>query len=139
LPAVRLVETEDNLCAQGGYVLSGGHTTRQATILATGSEVSLALDAQAQLKEAGISAAVVSMPCCELFDEQDEAYRTQVLGSAPRVAVEAASTFGWERYVGSNGVTIGMTTFGASAPASKLYEHFGITANAVADAVKTCL
>ena len=139
LPAVRLVETEDNLCAQGGYVLSEGHTTRQATILATGSEVSLALDAQAQLKEAGISAAVVSMPCCELFDEQDEAYRTQVLGSAPRVAVEAASTFGWERYVGSNGVTIGMTTFGASAPASKLYEHFGITANAVADAVKTCL
>lgn len=139
LPAVRLVETEDNLCAQGGYVLSEGHTTCQATILATGSEVSLALDAQAQLKEAGISAAVVSMPCCELFDEQDEAYRTQVLGSAPRVAVEAASTFGWERYVGSNGVTIGMTTFGASAPASKLYEHFGITANAVADAVKTCL
>ena len=139
LPAVRLVETEDNLCGQGGYVLSKGHTKRQATILATGSEVSLALDAQTQLKEAGISAAVVSMPCCELFDEQDEAYRTQVLGSAPRVAVEAASTFGWERYVGSNGVTIGMTTFGASAPASKLYEHFGITANAVADAVKTCL
>jgi transketolase len=139
LPAVRLTDTADNLCARGGYVLSDCDEKRQATILATGSEVSIALDAQSNLKEAGISAAVVSLPCWELFDEQDDTYRSSVLGDTPRVAVEAASTFGWERYVGTDGAVIGMTSFGASAPAGDLYTHFGITAAAVADAVKARL
>ena len=79
------------------------------------------------------------MPCCDLFDEQDEAYRTSVLGSAPRVAVEAGVTFGWERYVGDGGAVIGMSSFGASAPAGELYAHFGITSDAVVDAIKVRL
>jgi len=136
LLAVRLSDSSDNLCSKGAYVLSEAHRERQATILATGSEVSLALEAQAILQDAGIAVAVVSMPCCELFDEQDESYRQSVLGSAPRVAVEAGITLGWERYVGDNGAIIGMNSFGASAPAGELYKHFGITSDAVVGAVK---
>ena len=139
LPAVRLDDVSDNLCARGGYVLSDSDGDRQATILATGSEVSMALEAQSQLHASGVSVAVASLPCWELFDEQDEAYRTSVLGDKPRVAVEAAATFGWERYVGLNGTVVGMTSFGASAPASDLFSHFGITADAVIDAVKASL
>lgn len=139
LPAVRLSETSDNLCAKGGYVLSEADGERQATLLASGSEISLALEAQATLKADGVAAAVISMPCCDLFDEQDEAYRKSVLGSAPRVAVEAGITYGWERYVGDSGAIIGMTSFGASAPAGELYKHFGITSDAVVDAVKARL
>ena len=139
LPAVRLTESKDNLCAKGGYVLSEADGPRQATIIATGSEIALALEAQAKLKTDGIAVTVVSMPCCDLFDEQDEAYRTSVLGSAPRVAVEAGVTFGWERYVGDGGAVIGMSSFGASAPAGELYAHFGITSDAVVDAIKVRL
>lgn len=136
LPALRLTDTGDNLCAKGGYVLSEADGARQATLLATGSEVSLALEAQAALKADGIAVAVVSMPCCELFDEQDDAYRQSVLGKGPRVAVEAGITYGWERYVGDTGAMIGMKGFGASAPAGELYKHFGITSDAVVNAVK---
>ena len=139
LPAVRLTESKDNLCAKGGYVLSEADGPRKATIIATGSEIALALEAQAKLKTDGIAVTVVSMPCCDLFDEQDEAYRTSVLGSAPRVAVEAGVTFGWERYVGDGGAVIGMSSFGASAPAGELYAHFGITSDAVVDAIKVRL
>ncbi|MBT5241547.1 MAG: transketolase [Rhodospirillaceae bacterium] len=136
LPTVRLTDTAENLCAKGGYVLSETDGPRQATILATGSEVSLALEAQETLKSEGISAAVVSMPCCDLFDEQGDAHRASVLGTAPRVAVEAGICYGWERYVGDNGHIVGMSSFGASAPASDLYTHFGITSDAVVSAVK---
>lgn len=139
LPALRLTDTGDNLCAKGGYVLSEADGERQATLLATGSEVSLALEAQAALKADGVAVAVVSMPCCELFDEQDDAYRQTVLGNGPRVAVEAGITFGWERYVGDSGAIVGMTSFGASAPAGELYKHFGITSDAVVNAVKARL
>lgn len=140
LPTVRTTASADNLTAKGAYVLAeaakdvnGGK--RQVTILATGSEVSLALDAQKLLADKGVAAAVVSMPCWELFDKQSKEYRSKVLGEGcVRVAVEALSTFGWERYVGLDGAVIGMTGFGASAPADKLYAHFGITAQAVADA-----
>lgn len=139
LPTARLTDTDDNLCAKGGYVLSDADGDRQGTIIATGSEVSLALEAQNALKEQGVSVAVVSMPCCDLFDEQDEAYRASVLGTAPRVAVEAGITYGWERYVGDDGHIVGMSSFGASAPAPELYEHFGITSAAVVDAIKARL
>ena len=135
LPTVRTTHTEENLSAKGAYVLAEAEGERQATILATGSEVSLALEAQKMLKDKGVAAAVVSMPSWELFDKQDAAYKAAVLGSGVRVAVEALSTFGWERYVGDKGAVIGMTGFGASAPAEKLYPHFGITAQAVVDAV----
>ena len=116
------------LAACGAYVLEGMDQKRDVTLIATGSEVMLAVEARAQLKAAGITAAVVSMPCWELFEEQDEDYKAFVLGSAPRIAIEAGIRQGWERYIGDKGVFIGMNGFGASAPAEKLYEHFGITA-----------
>ena len=108
---------------------------RKATIIATGSEVALAVEAQKILREKEIEVAVVSMPCTELFDKQPNDYKEQVLGNCPRVAVEAAAKFGWERYTGLNGAIIGMDGFGASGPASELYPHFGITAEKVAEAV----
>jgi len=138
VPTVRGAEKE-NMCAKGAYVLAEAEGKRQVTLLATGSEVSLALKAQEELKAAGISAAVVSMPCWELFERQDEAYRLSVLGSAPRVAVEAGVRMGWERYLGERGVFIGMDGFGASAPAEKLYKHFGITSEAVVKAAKASI
>lgn len=135
LPTLRTTHTADNLTAKGGYVLAEAEGKRQVTLIATGSEVSLAMDARKLLADKGVAAAVVSLPCWELFDRQSKEYRASVLGEGTvRVAVEALGTFGWERYVGLDGAVVGMTGFGASAPADKLYQHFGITAQAVADA-----
>jgi transketolase len=133
LPAIR-ADAGENRSARGGYVLAEAEGARQATLIATGSEVSIAMKARDLLKAKGVAAAVVSMPCWELFDRQDAAYRAAVLGTARRVAVEAAGGFGWERYLGADGAFVGMTGFGASAPGEKLYAHFGITAEAVAEA-----
>ncbi|MDA0238681.1 MAG: transketolase [Proteobacteria bacterium] len=131
-------EAAENSSARGAYVLAeadGG--ARQVTLLATGSEVSMAMAARDDLQAGGVPTAVVSMPCWELFDAQDAAYRQQVLGPGTiRVAVEAAVDFGWHRYLGENGAFVGMKGFGASAPANELYEHFGITAQAVAAAAR---
>ena len=138
LPLLR-TSAEVNLSAKGGYVIAGEDKKRQATIIATGSEVSLAVEAMNKLAEEGIKVAVVSMPCTELFDAQPIDYQEQVLGKAPRIAVEAASKFGWEKYVGLEGDIIGMDGFGASGPAEELYKYFGITVEEVADAVKNCL
>jgi transketolase len=113
--------------------------TRDVTLLATGSEVGIAMEARASLAKDGIEAAVVSMPCWELFADQPVAYREAVLGSAPRVAVEAAIGFGWERWLGERGAFVGMRGFGASAPAARLYQHFGITAAHVAAAAHKLL
>ncbi|MCW3477901.1 transketolase [Limobrevibacterium gyesilva] len=135
LPALRS-DAGENRCARGGYVLAEADGPRQATLIATGSEVAIAMAAREALAADGIKAAVVSLPCWELFALQDEAYRAEVLGGAPRVGVEAASGFGWERWLGPDGVFIGMTGFGASAPFEDLYKHFGITPDAVAAAVK---
>jgi len=131
--------TDRNLCARGAYVLAEGPHARQVTLLATGSEVSVVLTARELLARDGIVAAVVSMPCWELFEPQPQAYRDAVLGSAPRVAVEAAVQFGWERWLGSRGAFIGMTGFGASAPGEALYPHFGITPEKVAPAARSLL
>jgi len=138
LPLLRTT-AEVNLSAKGGYVIAGEDKKRQATIIATGSEVSLAVEAMNKLAEEGIKVAVVSMPSTELFDAQPIDYQEQVLGKAPRIAVEAASKFGWEKYVGLEGDIIGMDGFGASGPAEELYKYFGITVEEVADAVKNCL
>jgi transketolase len=137
VPNLRTVHTQENLCAKGAYVLAqAAGKPRDVTLLATGSEVGVAMEARALLAEDGIEAAVVSMPCWELFAAQPAAYRQAVLGSAPRVAVEAAVKLGWERWLGDNGAFVGMHGFGASAPATKLYEHFGITPAAVAAAAR---
>jgi transketolase len=140
LPALRTIHTKENLCAAGAYVLSEPTGPRRVTLLATGSEVSLAVEAQARLAGEGIEAAVVSMPCWALFERQPAAYREQVLGAGTvRVAVEAAAEFGWERWLGSEGGFVGMKSFGASGPAGDLFKHFGITPDAVVAAVKARL
>lgn len=138
LPTLRK-NIAENLSAKGGYIISPEHKTRQATIIATGSEVSLAVEAQKSLWQEGIDVAVVSMPCTELFDEQPVEYQEKVLGKAPRIAVEAASKFGWEKYVGLDGDIIGMDGFGASGKAEELYDYFGINLKEVTDSVKNLI
>jgi transketolase len=137
VPAVRLSDAGENLVAKGGYELIAAEGEAQATLLASGSEIGIAVQARNLLQSAGIPTRVVSMPCWELFEEQDDAYQQSVLQpNTVRVAVEAAISMGWERYTGDNGGFVGMTGFGASAPAKDLYNHFGITAEAVVDAVR---
>jgi transketolase len=135
VPALRS-DIGENRCARGGYVLAEAEGARQVTLIATGSEVSIALAAREALAGEGVAAAVVSLPCWDLFSAQDEAYRAEVLGGVPRIGIEAASGFGWERWLGEGGMFIGMTGFGASAPQEELYRHFGITPEAVMAAVR---
>jgi transketolase len=139
LPHLRADAAVANHCARGGYVIRPAKNARKATLIATGSEVSLAVEAREALEAQGIGTAVVSLPCWELFDEQPESYRREVLGDGLRIAIEAAGGFGWERYIGANGAFVGMQGFGASAPAPELYKHFGITAAAIVERVKASL
>ena len=127
LPTVRTERTNENLTQKGGYILRNIRGARDITVMATGSEVAIALDAADVLKDQGYNVAVVSMPCWELFDHQSDQYRQSVLGSAPRIAIEALIGFGWDRYLRTQDVFIGMHDFGASGPAPELYQHFGIT------------
>ena len=129
-PTLRQEKSHDNLTMKGGYVLREASGKRDITIMATGTELALAMEAADTLKEKyALHAAVVSMPCWELFDQQDDAYKASVLGDAPRLAIEAAVRFGWDRYLGDNGDFVGMPGFGESAPAHALYDHFKITAD----------
>ncbi|MBP2303743.1 transketolase [Azospirillum melinis] len=139
VPTLRTEHTADNLSARGAYVLAEAEGERKATILATGSEVSLAVEARKALQAQGIGTAVVSMPSWELFERQDDAYKASVLGTGVRVGVEAAIRLGWDRWLGDKGAFVGMAGFGESAPYQELYKHFGITAEAVVDAVKARL
>lgn len=124
--------------ARGGYVLAGGEGTPQVILMATGSEVSIAYEAYQKLIAEGIKARLVSLPCWELFEKQDAAYRESVLPAAvkARVSLEAGVTLGWTRYVGSEGVAIGVDKFGASAPYQRVYQEYGLTADAVAEAAR---
>lgn len=135
LPFLRQ-SADENLTAKGAYIISPAQDKPMATIIATGSEVSLAIDAQKALLERGVDVNVVSMPSWDLFEAQDEAYRNRVLGTAPRIAIEAASPFGWERYAN---LTIGLNGFGASGPANKVYEKAGLTIQNVVEKVIDCL
>jgi len=146
LPTVRTEHKVKNLTAQGAYVLRDAEGKRQAILMATGSEVEIALAARDILQSEGIGTRVVSMPCWELFEAQDEAYRRRVLPAGPvRVAVEAALRFGWDRWLfGERGKReksgfVGMHGFGASAPIDDLYREFGITPEAVAQKVRDLL
>ncbi len=137
VPTLRTAHVEENLSSKGAYVIADSGGERKVTILATGSEVSIAVEAKAALESEGIGTAVVSMPSWELFDAQPQSYRDKVLGvGTVRIAIEAATSFGWERYLGETDIFIGMKGFGASAPAPDLYKHFGITADAVVKAAK---
>jgi transketolase len=133
LPTFR-TDVSENLTARGAYLARKPEARRDITLLATGSEVEIAMVAADLLANRGVDAAVVSMPCWELFEQQSEEYRRAVLGKAPRVAIEAAARLGWDRWIGERGHFIGMESFGASAPAPELYAQFGITAEAVVNA-----
>jgi transketolase len=146
VPTVRTEHKTKNLTAQGAYVLAEAEGKRQVILMATGSEVSVALAAREALQAEGIGTRVVSMPCWEIFAQQDEAYRKRVLPGGPvRVAVEAAVRLGWDQWLlGERGREakagfVGMSDFGASAPAGDLFRHFGITAEAVSEKAKSLL
>jgi transketolase len=146
LPAFRTKHTNKNLVSQGAYVVADADAKRQVILMATGSEVSLALDAKKMLEAEGIGTRVVSMPCWEKFAEQDEAYRKKVLpGGSVRIGIEAAVRFGWDQWLcGERGKRekagfVGMDGFGGSAPAPELFEHFGITAENVVKTAKSLL
>ena len=136
LPTLRLTADGVNRSAKGAYVLREARGRRAASLLATGSEVHLAVAAAEALAAEGIDVAVVSMPSWELFERQSRAYRDEVLGDAPRIGVEAGLRFGWDRWIGPDGVFVGMAGFGESAPAADLFPHFGITTEAVIAAAR---
>jgi transketolase len=139
VPLLRREDGGENRAARGAYVLAEADGERQVTLLASGSEVSVAMAAREHLAKTGIRAAVVSMPCWELFAAEPADFRERVLGQAPKVAVEAAVGFGWERWIGRHGAFVGMHGYGASAPGEALFPHFGITPEAVAEAACSLL
>ncbi len=136
LPGFRSDARGKNRVARGAYLIAAPEGSRDVTLIATGSEVAIAFEAARILAAEHIRAAVVSAPCFALFAEQPDDYRAHVLGSAPRVGVEAAVAGDWARWIGASGEFVGMTGFGASAPAATLYREFNITAEAVADAAR---
>ncbi|HEV2747458.1 MAG TPA: transketolase C-terminal domain-containing protein, partial [Allosphingosinicella sp.] len=139
VPQLRLERT-DSLSARGAYRLRSAEADRRVVLIATGSEVQTAVTTADALEAQGIGADVVSMPCWSLFDGQDETYRADILPEGPlRVSIEAGSTLGWERYVGFEGLSIGLDRFGASAPAEDLFNHFGFTAQAIVPKILTAL
>ncbi len=135
LPQLRNRLDADNICARGAYEIAGPDGNADVSIFATGSEVAIAVDGAKLLAERGVAARVVSVPCFELFAEQKEDYRRAIIGNAKvKIGVEAAVRQGWDAIIGSDGIFVGMTSFGASAPYKELYKKFGITAEAIANA-----
>ena len=140
LPNVRPTYTDENLSAGGAYELAAAEGEAQVSIFATGSEVAIAMEARNLLKAEGIAARVVSVPCMDIFYDRPETERAAVIGNAPvKVAVEAAIRQGWDAIIGTDGVFVGMHSFGESGPYKKVYEHFGITAKAVAERARVAL
>ncbi|MDD7911904.1 transketolase [Pseudovibrio exalbescens] len=137
LPSVRKEYEAKNLCAKGAYVLKDSDDAAQVTLFATGSEIEIALEASDKLAAKGITSRVISVPSFELFEEQSDAYKADIIGDSPiKIAVEAGIRQGWDRFIGPDGGFVGMTGFGASAPYKELYEHFGITADGVVGEVE---
>jgi transketolase len=135
VPSLRR-DHKENLSAHGGYILAPAGQSRQVTLIASGSEVEIAMQAQKLLQERDIAAAVVSMPCWELFEQQAQHYRDEVLGPGTlHVAIEAGLPFGWERWIEPGGSFVGMRGFGASAPVADLYRTFNINAETVVETV----
>jgi transketolase len=133
-------ERADNLCARGAYRLRSAKAARQVVLIATGSEVELAVSVADRLEGEGIGADVVSMPCWSLFDAQGQDYRDEILPKETlRISIEAGVTLGWERYVGPRGLAIGLDRFGASAPAEDLFQRFGFTAEAIVPQIDAAL
>ncbi len=140
LPALRTEYDAKNRCACGAYELSSASDNAVVSLFASGSEVEIAIEAQAALEEQGIATRVVSVPCVELFEAQSQRYQSNMIGDAAvKIAIEAGVRQGWDRFIGNEGTFIGMNSFGGSAPAKDLYAHFGITAEAVVKAAKAKL
>lgn len=140
LPQLRLTDAGENLSARGAYRIKAAEAVRKVVILASGSEVALAVDCAAALEAQGVGVDVVSMVSTELFDEQPADYRADILPhDALMVSIEAASTFGWQRYTGTNGLNIGLDRFGASAPAGDLFAKFGFTVEAIVPKIQNKL
>jgi len=139
LAQVRTDYEADNLCSRGAYEVSAASSDAAVTLLATGSEVAIALDAQKTLEADGIATKVVSVPSFELFAQQDDDYRAGILGNGVRIGIEAGVRQGWESLIGDKGGFVGMDSFGASAPINDLYNHFGITAERVIEEAKARL
>ena len=146
LPTVRFKHTRTNLVSKGAYILKESRNKRAVLLLASGSELSIALEAREKLESKGIGTRVISMPCWELFEQQELAYRKRVLPSGPvRVGIEAGVSMGWEKWLyGERGNSkksgfIGMSNFGASGPAGELYKKFQITSTAILNTVEALL
>ncbi len=140
LPTLRTEHEDANLCAKGAYEIAGSDDDALVSIFASGSEVAIALEAKAALDGAGVPSRVVSVPCFEEFANRSAEYQTGMIGTSPvRIAVEAAIRMGWDRFIDADGIFIGMDGFGASAPYKDLYEHFGITADAIVAAARARL
>ena len=140
LPAVRTEFREDNLCRYGAYELAPANGKAAVTIFATGSEVEIAVSARNVLQERGHPTRVVSVPCFELFEQQSAEYQTATIGNAPvKIAIEAGVREGWDRFIGTDGLFVGMHGFGASGTIEQLYPHFGITAEAAVQAAEARL
>lgn len=137
LPQIRQKFVEENLSSKGAYIIEQAKGKRAVTLFASGSEVSIALEARQKLQNKGIGVTVVSTPCWELFEQQSVEYRNDVLGQGTiRVAIEAGSPFGWERFVGLDGGVVGIESFGASAPANDLFQHFKVNADQVCEEIE---
>jgi len=140
IPFVTEKLTNKNMSSLGGYELKKTNSNPEITLIASGSEVEIAIDALNKLKEANINSKVVSMPCQELFDKQPKEYREKVIEkNSKKISIEASSIFGWEKYVGSNGASLGLKTFGKSAPYKSIYEDFNLTSDSVVMIAKKML
>jgi len=140
IPFVTETLTKKNMCSMGGYELKKTNSNPEITIIASGSEVQIAIDALNKLKAININSKVVSMPCQELFDKQSKEYKEEVIEkNSLKISIEASSIFGWEKYVGLEGVSLGMKSFGKSAPSKTLYEDFNLTSDSVVKLAKKML
>jgi len=135
LPAIRDEKSSENLTKKGGYILKNANGKRDVTLIASGSEVEIAIKTSELLLEANINAAVISLPCWELFENQSEEYKSKVLGNVLKVGIEAGSEMGWHKYIGSEGIFVGINTFGASAPANELFKHFGFNPDEIKEKI----
>ena len=140
LPFITETLTQKNRSSLGAYVIKKSNFNPEVTLIASGSEVNIAIEAFDKLKEMNINSKVVSMPCQELFNSQPKDYKEEILGkNSIKISIEASSIKGWEKYVGSEGVSLGMESFGKSAPINDLYEHFNLTSNNIVRLVKKML
>ena len=135
LPAIRDEKSSENLTKKGGYILKHANGKRDVTLIASGSEVEIAIKTSELLLEANMNAAVISLPCWELFENQSKEYKSEVLGNVLKVGIEAGSEMGWHKYIGSEGIFVGINTFGASAPAHELFKHFGFNPDEIKEKI----